>query len=183
MPTKIVETHGRKELLEAIKPELAALVPLTIKDGFAVERGRVLGVITAEGLGRKRTRTPATGAGFAVNSPVGHVADASVFVAGDVLTKADGTNIGTIQSVNISANTVTLTGNAAVAVTAGADVLGSDGSQVAQAISDDASDGVGNTTVSVFISGLLKQAKLIGLDASAKTELSGASVAGDIFKF
>jgi hypothetical protein len=88
-----------------------------------------------------------------------------------------------VQSVDKVANTVTLTGNAAVAVAAGVDVVASDGSQVSKAISDKTTDGVGDTPINVFICGLLKESKLRGLDASAKAELSGASVAGGIFKF
>jgi hypothetical protein len=183
MPTNTIETFSRRDALEALREDLAVLVPLTIADTFKATRGDVLGVITASSLARRRSRTTAAGAGFSNASAVGHVTDASVFVAGDVLTEADGTNIGTVQSVDTVANTVTLTGNAAVNVAAGVAVLASDGSQVAAAISEQGSDGVGDTPVSGFIAGLLNEAKLHGLDASAKAELGGVSVAGGIFKF
>jgi hypothetical protein len=183
MPTTVTETFERREPLEATKPELAVILPLTIADGFKVARKDVVGVITASGLGRRRSRTTATGAGFATNSAVGHVTDASVCAADDVLKNAAGTTIGTVLSVDEDANTVTLTGNAAVAVAAGAAVLGSDGSQVAAAIADKGSDGVGDTRISVYIAGLLKEAGLRGLDSTAKTELGGVSTVGGIFKF
>lgn len=184
-PTTEVENFGRREPLEATKPELAVIVPLTIKDGHAVARKDVLGVITSSGLGRRRTRTTAAGTGFADDSPTGRVTDASMFVAGDVLKTAGGTTIGTVQSVDTTTtpDTITLTGNAAVDVAAGDAVLGSDGSQVAAAIADKGSDGEGETRIAVYIAGLLKEAGLRGLDASAKTELGGVSTVGGIFKF
>jgi hypothetical protein len=183
MPTTDVQTFDQREVLEALREDLAVTVSLTIKTGYVVARKDVLGVITESGLGRRRARTTAAGAGFATNSAVGHLTDASVFAAGDVLTKSDGMNVGTVQSVDPNANTVTLTGNAAVAVAAGVAVLASDGSQVAQAIADGASDGVGDTTISVKIGGYLKETGLRGLDSSAKAELGGVSTVGAIFKF
>lgn len=183
MPTRTIAEYGDREPLEATCPDLAVLIPATVKNGFKVKRGDVLGLITAADMLRRRSRTNAAGAGFAVDSAVGHVADASVFVVGDVLTNSAGANIGTVQAIDTVANTVTLTGNAAVAVAAGAAVLGSDGSQVAQAISDDETDGSGDTPVAIYIGGLLKEAKLRGLDVSAKVELGGASKVGGIFKF
>lgn len=182
-PTRDVETFERREALEAMKPELAAIVALTIAAGFIVARKDVLGVITSSGLGRRRTRQPVAVTAFATNSPTGQVADASVFVVGDVLKNAAGVTVGTIQSLNLTTNVITLAANAAVAVAVGADVLGSDGSQVAQAIADQGSDGVGDTPISVYIAGLLKQTGLRGLDSTAKTELGGVSTVGGIFKF
>jgi hypothetical protein len=183
MTTTLVKTFDPRDVLEALKPELAVTVPLTIKTGFAVARKDVLGVITASGLGRRRTRQPVAVTAFATTSPTGQVADASVFAVGDVLKNAAGVTIGTVQSINTTTNVITLTGNAAVAVGIGADVLGSDGSEVAQAIADGASDGVGDTTISVKIGGYLKQTGLRGLDSTAKTELGGVSTVGGIFKF
>lgn len=182
-PTRDIETFERREPMEATKPELAVIVPLTIKNDFKVARKDVLGVITASGLGRRRSRALAAGAGFATNADVGYVDDASVFAVDDVLKNAAGTTIGTVEAVDLIANTVTLVANAAVAVAAGAAVLGSDGSQVAQAIADKGSDGVGDTTISVYIGGFLKQTGLRGLDSTAKTELGGVSTVGGIFKF
>lgn len=185
MPSRIVEDNTQRTTLEAIRPEMASSVPLTIADDHAVEKGDVLGVITASGKGRRRTRTTAAGTGFAVDSPVGRVADASIFKVGDVLKTADGTTIGTVQAVDVTTNpdTVTLAANAAVAVAAGAAVLGSDGSQAAQAIADKKTDGDGDATINVLIGGFLDEAKLRGLDATAKAELGGVSTVGGIFKF
>src|SRR5690349_10146274 len=98
------------------------MVPATAANGFAVEVGRVVGVITASGKVRKRSRTPATGTGFAVNSPIGHVVENGVFAPGDVLTDAAGNAIGTVAANGIDGTDltkVTLTGNAANAVAAG----------------------------------------------------------------
>lgn len=185
MPSKTIQTFPKRAALEAVKPELVAAVPVTVKSGHIVKAGDVIGKITTGGLYRRRTRTATAGTGFADNSPNGQVVDASVFKAGDVLKKTDGTTIGTVQSVDITTNpdTVVLTGNAAVAVAAGVDVVGSDGSQVAQGISDTETDGAEDTTITAIITGLLDESKLRGLDASAKAELGGASVAGGIFKF
>lgn len=184
-PTKTIADYADRDALEAVREDLAVLVGATVANGFKVKRGSVCGEIAASGKLRRRSRTTATGAGFAVDSATGYVTDASVFVAGDVLKNAAGTVIGTIAAngVNTVANTVTLTGNAAVAVAAGAAVLGSDGSQTAKAISAEETDGVGDTGIGVYISGPLKEAKLLDLDATAKAELGGVSTVGGIFKF
>ena len=110
-----------------------------------------------------------------------------MFVADDVLKLEDGTTIGTVLSVDKSTtpDTVTLTGNAQVNVAVGDAVLGSDGSQVAQAIADEAvaaSEGI-DTTLSPYIGGCLKKDQIIGLDESAITELGGAMKPNNIFKF
>lgn len=185
MPTKTLETYGQRKSLEAVRADLAVLLPMTIADGCDCQQGDVLGEINSSGFGRRRTRTPANGAGFLTTSPSGAVEDASLFKAGDVLKNAAGTTIGTVAvgGINKTTNTITLTANAAVAVAAGAAVLGSDGSQVAKAIADAGSDGVGETTVPVFIEGLLKESYLRGLDSTAKTELGGRSTIGGVFIF
>lgn len=182
---KVIADNTARKTLEAVRPEMATSVPLTIADTFACKQGDVLGVTTSSGLGRRRTRQPAAGSGFATTSPTGQVADASVFADGDVLKNAAGTTIGTIAAggVNTTTNIITLTGNAAVAVAAGADVLGSDGSQVAQAVADKETDGDGDTPINVLITGLLVEANLRGLDATAKAELGGVSTVNGIFKF
>lgn len=182
MPTKTLETFGQKVALEALRPDLAVLIPFTVKDGFSCQKGDVLGLITSSGLARRRTFGVADGAGFATNSAVGVLEDTSMFAVGDVLKNAAGTTIGTIQAIN-SATQVTLTGNAGVAVADGAAVLGSDGSQVAKGIADEGVDGSGDTIISAFIAGLLVESSLRGLDSTAKAELGGVSVAGGIFKF
>jgi hypothetical protein len=184
-PTRTVEEFPERDALEAVRVDLAVRVPAVVASGFVVLRGDVEGVITASGKLRRRTRAVAAGAGFATNATTGEVDDASVFKAGDVLKNAAGTTIGTIAAigVNTTTNVITLTGNAAVAVAAGAAVLGSDGSQVAAGISDDETDGSQDANTSVLIGGFLNQSKLRGLDATAKTELGGVSVVGGIFKF
>lgn len=183
MPTTLVQEFPARVQLEIIRPDEAVLIPVTIKTGHVVKQGDVLGRITTGGLYRRRSRTDAVDDGFAADSPVGEVVDASVFKAADVLKDAAGNAIGTVLSVDVVANTVTLTANAANAVAAGVGVIAQDGSQVAQGISDKETDGSADTPISVFIAGLLDESKLRGLDASAKTELGGASVAGGIFKF
>lgn len=184
MPSKLVETFAERDPLEALRADLAVRIPATVAPNFKVKQGDVCGIISASGKIRRRTRALATGAGFAVDSAVGHVNDASVFAAADVLKNAAGATVGTVQSVDTDANTVTLTANAAVAVAAGAAVLGSDGSQVASVISDEETDGANeDTNIAVYAGGYLKEARLRGLDATAKTELGGASRPGGIFKF
>ena len=185
MPSKTVQTFPQRVALEARRAELAVQIGVTVAAGFIVQQGDVIGETTATGTVRRRTRTTAAGTGFAANAATGQVADASVFAAGDVLKDATGASIGTIAAggVNASTNVVTLTANAAVAVAAGAPVLGSDGSQVAKAISDETTDGTADASIAVFVSALLVESRLRGLDVSAKAELGGASVAGGIFKF
>lgn len=185
MPTKLVQTFAERESLEALRADLAVVIPGTVKSGFKVQRKDVLGVISASSMLRRRSRTTATGTGFATNSTIGQVADSSVFAPGDVLKAADGTIIGTVLTVDptVTPNSVTLTANAAVAVAASGVVVASDGSQVAACIADQESDGTGDTTINIFISGLLKEAILRGLDATAKSELGGRSLPGGIFKF
>lgn len=181
MPSKLVETNAAKTPLEKVRADLAVQIGLTAKALYAIARGSVVGVITASGLIRRRTRAAVTGTAFAVDSPTGTVDDATVFVVGDVLKNAAGTIVGTILS--IAANTITLTANAAVVVATGANVFGSDGSQVAKGIAEDASDGVGDTPMNVFVGGYLDESLILRLDSTAKTELGGATVAGGIFKF
>ena len=185
MPTRLVQEFPDRDALEAVRADLAVRVPATVALGFIVLRGDVIGTISASGRMRRRTRAVAAGAGFATTAATGQVDDASVFTAGDVLKNAAGTTIGTVAvgGVNTQTNMITLTGNAAVAVAAGAAVLGSDGSQVAQAISEDETDGTAEAGIAAIISGLLVEAKLRGLDSTAKAELGGASVAGGTFKF
>lgn len=178
---KLIETGAERVALEKTRADLAVLVGLTAKDTYAIGRGDVVGVITASGLARRRSRAAVTGTAFATNSATGTVDDATVFVVGDVLKNAAGTTVGTIQS--IAANTITLTGNAGVAVATGANVFGSDGSQVASAIADEGSDGSGDTPIRVFIGGCLDESLCLRLDTTAKSELAGSSRAGGIFKF
>lgn len=181
MPSKVIETNAAQVALEALRADLAVFVNGTVKDGYSCSAKEVLGEITASKLLRRRTRSLVTGTAFAVDSPTGTVADGTLFKAGDVLTNAAGANVGTIQG--IVGNTITLTANAAVAVATGAAVLGSDGSQVAKCISGKGSDGSGDTPMDVCISAIVNEADIIGLDATAKTELGGASTVGGLFKF
>jgi hypothetical protein len=184
-PTSDVETFAQRVALETHRPDEGVKIGVTAKTGFAIKQGDVIGIITASDKARRRSRTAAAGAGFAVNSAVGEVADASVFVAGDALVSEDGTAIGTVLSTDTTAtpDTVTLTGNAAVAVASGDAVMASDGSQVAQGISDNETDGVGSDTqIGIFIAGILGASLCRGLDASAKAELVGATLRGN-FKF
>ncbi len=185
MPTKTVEEYGRRTSLAATRPDLMVMVAQLLRDESVVLRGDVIGIATATGEGRRRTRTLAAGTGFAVDSPVGRVADAGVFRAGDVLKNAAGTTIGTVQSVDETTNpdSVTLAANAAVAVAAGAVVRCGDGSEVAKGISDDETDGGADTSVSLIIAApALRESKLRGLDDSALAELGGARVGVGIVK-
>ena len=185
MTSRLVETYGERNPLETVRADLAVRVAAVIALGFVVKVGDVLGVIASTSKLRRRTRAVAAGSGFATTSATGQVDDASVFKAGDVLKNAAGATIGTIAAggVNTSTNVITLTANAAVAVAAGAAVLGSDGSQVAAAISDDETDGTEDASATVIIGGYLKGSELRGLDSTAKTELGGASTVGNVFKF
>lgn len=185
MPTELIQTYPERKQLELVRADLAVQVNATAKNGFAIQQGDVVGKITTDGKIRRRSRTTVGATPFATNSPTGTVADASIFTAGDVLKDAAGNTVGTIAAggVNTATNTITLTGNATTAVATGAAVMASDGSQTAQGIADKDSDGNGDTSTSVFIGGFLDESKLRGLDATAKTELGGASVAGGVFKF
>jgi hypothetical protein len=181
MPSKTIATNPAQKALEAVRAEMATWVGATVKDTFSCSAKEVMGEITASKLLRRRTYSLVTGTAFATNSPTGTVADGSKFVAGDVLKNVSGVTVGTIQSM--AGNTVTLTGNAAVAVATGAAVLGSDGSQVSKCISGKGSDGVGDTPMEVMIGGFAVEADIIGLDSTAKTDLGGVSTVGGIFKF
>jgi hypothetical protein len=185
MGTSTVETFPALESLAATRADELVITGLTMAAGLAAPRGGVIGVITSSGLGRRRTRTTAAGAGFATNSATGQVADASLFKPGDVITNNAGANIGTVAAggVNLVTNILTLTANAAVAVASGAFVLGSDGSQVAQGIADEGVDGAAEAGIPLIIGGPLKESKLSGLDATAKTELLGRSAPNGIFIF
>lgn len=185
MPTKTVSEFPARAQLNKVRPDEAVLVPVTVKSGFVVKQGDVIGKITASGKYRRRARTTATGAGFATNSKVGHVTDASVFAASEVIEDVSGNPIGTIDAGGVDAvnNTVTLVANSSTAIASGTGVRATDGSAVAMGVSDKETDGADDTPVDVFIGGFFDEAKLRGLDASAKSELSGASVASGIFKF
>lgn len=181
MPSKVIETNAAQVPIEAVRADLAVFVSGTLKDGFPCSAKEVLGEITSSKLLRRRTRSLVTGTAFATNSPTGTVEDGTKFRTGDVLKNTAGATVGTILS--IASNTITLTGNASVAVATGAAVYGSDGSEVARAISGKGSDGSGDTPMDVMISGFAVEADIIGLDATAKTELGGVSTVGGIFKF
>jgi hypothetical protein len=183
MPTRTVETFPERKQLERVRPDLTASVAVTVKNGFRTQQGDVIGKITADGFYRRRARTTVGATAFATNAPTGTVADASVFAVGDVLKNAAGANIGTISAITIATNTITLAANAANAAATGTAISASDGSEVAAGIADKDADGSGNTPVNAIITGLLDESQLRGLDASAKTELGGVSVAGGIFKF
>ena len=185
MPSRIKETYPDRIQLEALAGHPSASVGVTILTGHIVKQGDVLGRITASGKYRRRSRTDATGTGFSDASDTGQVVDASVFKAGDVLKDAAGNAVGTVESIDAEANpnTVILTANAANDVAAGVGVVAQDGSQIAQAIADQETDGTADTPIAAIISGKLTESLLRGLDTSAKSELAGASVAGGIFKF
>jgi hypothetical protein len=185
MPTKTTNTYPNRVQLEALAGHPSASVGVTAASGHIIKQGDVVGRITSSSKYRRRSRTNATGTGFANNSPTGQVEDSSVFKPGDVLTTSTGTAIGTVLSVNPAANpdTVTLTGNAANNVAAGVAVIATDGSAVAQGVSDNETDGSQDVSIAVIISSKLNESLLRGLDNSAKTELAGASVAGGVFKF
>ena len=186
MPSKTTQTYGKRVALEARRPDLSVIIGVMIKIGFIVKQGDVVGKISASGEYRRRSRTTATGTGFAVDSAVGQVTDASVFAPGDLLKDGNGVMIGIVAAngINVASapDQVTLIANALVAVAAGAAVVASDGSQVAKGISDEETDGTEAASCRIFIGGYLDETKLRGLDASAKTEMAGASMAGDIFK-
>ena len=181
MPTKTINTYTERKQLEATRPDLAAFTQVTVKDTFACLQGDVLGKITASGLYRRRTQAAITGTAFTTGTTTGTVDDATRFVVGDVLKNSAGVTVGTILS--IAGNLITLAANAAVAVATGANVFGSDGSQVANCISDKDSDGSGDTGINVFVTGLLDESKLRGLDSTAKTDLGGTSRPNGIFSF
>jgi hypothetical protein len=187
MPTTTKQTFPARVQLEAIAGRQSAEVGVTVKLGFIVKQGDVLGKITADSKYRRRSRTTTAGTGFSNASPIGQVTDASVFVAGDALKKTDGTVIGTIAASGIDTvsnpNQVTLTGNSAINLAAANDVVASDGSQVAQGIADASTDGTADQAIAVMLSGELVESLLRGLDTSAKSELAGASMAAGIFKF
>ena len=128
MPTKVTNTFPEREPLEAMRADLAVKDSATMANGSACQRGDVLGVTTADGLLRRRTRDFADGAGFVTTSAVGYFEDSGKFKPGDVLKNAAGTTIGTVAAGGINAqnNSITLTGNAAGAVAVGAANFGSD---------------------------------------------------------
>jgi len=118
MTTRTIETFGQKVALEAIRPDLATLVPLTVKDGFACLRGDVVGLITASGLARPRPRSAVGATAFAANSTLGSVTedDGRKFKAGDVLKATDAviqvetaTVVGTIGGSGAGNATVVVT--------------------------------------------------------------------------
>ncbi len=181
MGTKIIGTYTDPRSLAEVRADLLVEINATVKNGYMCSRGEVMGIITSGGLARRRTYSLVAGTAFATNSAIGAVADGTKFKVGDILTNAAGTVVGTI--LTIVGNTITLAANAAVAVAIGAAVLGSDGSQVAKFITDDATDGDGDTPVTAIVGGYLLESLLIGLDGSAKTELGGISLPGGIFKY
>lgn len=185
MPTSDVAIFPTLVPIEATRPDLAALVPVTIAQGFLVSRGDVVGAITSSGLYRRRSRTPTNSTGFSNASPLGHVVDASVFVPGDVIATSTGTAIGTVAANGVDPvnNLITLTANAANGVAAGIDVVATDGSAVSQGIANAGSDGTAPVPVPVFLTGVLLAASIRGLSASAIQELGGALLAAGTFKF
>lgn len=163
----------------------------TIADGFACAKGDVLGKITSSGKVRRQARAIAGSGGFSTGSNTGHVADDGLgsadanpalrFAAGDVLKDEEGVTIGTVDHVT-APDVVVLTGNAAVNVAQGDAVLGSDGSQTAKGVANEANDGSGDTGVPVIVDGILDPAKVRGLSAAAMAQMSGSLMAGSSFK-
>jgi hypothetical protein len=188
-PQEIINTFARRVPLEAISGFRSLQIPLTVKTGTGIRRGAVCGTKTADGYLRERKRTLVAGTAFSDASPTGQVTngDGVRFEVGDVLKNEAGDTIGTIQAIDSTTNpdTITLTGNAAVNVAIGEAVLGSDGSEVAACIADEAvaSTEAKDTVLSPHIGGALKESLLVGLDDSARAELNGKSFPGDIFKF
>ena len=185
MPTTVIQTFPQRVQLEYTRPDETIRIPATAANGFAIAQGDVIGMITTGGKVRRRSRTTAGTGGFSTSAATCNVTDASMFAVGDVLKNEEGATIGTVQSLDLTdtPNVITLAANAAVNVAAGDAILASDGSQVAQGISDDSVDGTGDTTIAVAITGALDVAKLRGLDASAAEELEGATLLGVVFKF
>lgn len=140
-----------------------------------------MGVINSDGLARRRSRSLVKTTAFATTSPNGTVEDGTKFKVGDVLKNTAGATIGTIQA--IVGNNITLAANAAVAVAIDAAVMASDGSETAKFFSDDDTDGSNDVPVGAIVGGYLNESMLIGLDATAKSELGGISLPGGIFKF
>jgi hypothetical protein len=158
---------------------------MVAKAGFEILRASVLGVITASGFLRRRTCGVAD-ADAATNQKVivlDDDSDVSVFVAGDVLKTAVGETIGTVAvgGVNTEDNELTCVDNLVVAITAGDEVLGSDGSQVAKVIANEAvkATETANTNLSPYAAGILKFDQLSGLNASAIAELKGRVLGND----
>lgn len=181
MPTKEIGTYTDPTSLASVRADLLVEINATVKDGHSCSRGEVMGIITSSGLARRRSRSLVKTTAFATNSPNGTVEDGTKFRVADVLKNAAGSTVGTIQS--ITGNNIVLTGNAATAVAVDAAVYASDGSEKASFISDDGSDGDGDTTVTAVVGGYLEESMIIGLDATAKTDLGGVSLPGGIFKF
>lgn len=184
MGKRLVETYEEQYSLETRRPDLTVNIGATVKDGFGCQKGDVMGVITASGLLRRRTKSTVDTTAFSTGAATGKLADVTPFTVGDVLKNSGGTTIGTIQSIDTTTRIVTLTGNAGVNVANGADVFGSDGSQVASVIAEEGSDGNGDTPINVITqSPALDVSKLRGLDDTAVTELGGKKLPGNVMKF
>jgi len=186
MGKELLETFEKQFNLETRRPDLTVNIGVTVKNGHSCQKGDILGIITASGLARRRTRTTVDTTAFADDSPTGKVADPTVFKDGDVLKNAAGATIGTIAvgGINLVTRVITLTDDAEVAVANGAGVYGSDGSQVASVIADEGSDGVGDTPIKVITqSPAIDISKLRGLDDTAVTELGGKKLPGNVMKF
>jgi hypothetical protein len=185
MPTRTTETFPTRIQLEAIRPDLAAQVPLTVKAGTGMRRAAVCGVITATGYIRERSRSKANGA-VAAGGTALVVDDASVFVAGDILKLEDGTTVATVAAngVNVEDNELAVSATA-VDVADNDAILASDGSQVAKVISNEAvaATETQDTPISPFVCGILKTDQIIGLDESAVTEMGGVTLPGNKYKF
>jgi hypothetical protein len=184
-PTRTIEEWPERIPLESRRADLAVQIPMVAKAGFEIIRAAVLGIITASGFLRRRTCGVAD-ADAASNQKVivlDEDSDASVFVAGDVLKNAAGETIGTVAvaGVNAEDNELTCVDNLAVAVTAGEEILGSDGSQIAKVIANEAvkATETANTNLSPYAAGILKLDQLSGLNASAIEELKGRVLGND----
>lgn len=185
MGKQLVETYATRKSLETRRPDMTVNIGATVKDGYACAQGDVMGVITASGLLRRRTRTTVDTTAFSTGTATGKVADPTVFKDGEVLKNAAGATIGTIAvgGINLVTRVITLTANAAVNVADGAGVYGSDGSQVASVIAEEGSDGDGDTPINVITqSPALNISLLRGLDDTAITELGGKVLPGNLLK-
>ncbi len=187
MPHSQTKTAQTFKEVVALRHDLAVSLPGTVASDAVYGHylpGTVMGKVTATDKLRRFTRNPVkTGGAFTTGAATGSVVGAAaIYEAGDVLKVASsGATIGTVQSV--SGDVITLTGNATTALAQGLDLYVDDGSEVAVGILVQDVDARGaDQDCAIYIGGFFFTDQLIGMTATALTQLGGVTMIQNVTK-
>ncbi len=168
----VTSTQTFPEVLASL--ELQAHFPggVLLAQGWGVvNKGRVLGKITATGKYAPYTSTTLNGAA-ALNAVSLTFADASAFVIGDNILVGTDATLHAITAINGNVVTIAATGLTS-AQSNGVSVTTNDGRSTAVCVLDNSQDTTtADVGASAWIAGLFVKANCFGVDANAQTTLN-----------